>query len=105
MLLFTIHSGFGWFNVTSRAGFHFHKAQHVFVPSDQVDFTAMMRGTKVPRDHNVAASTQKKVRVFFAALACPLMFGSLVSAQSVIRKPVKSTDSRVSDATAEHASG
>src|SRR5579862_102351 len=105
MLLFTIHSGFGRFNVASRAGFHFHKAQHVLIPSDQVDFTAMMGRAKVPRDHNVSAPTQEEVRVFFAALACPLMFGSFVSAQSVIREPIEDVDSGVSEATAEHALG
>src|SRR6267378_6513023 len=49
-LFVAIHGGFGGLYVTRGAGFHLNKTQRVFVPSDQIQFTAMMWRTIIPRD-------------------------------------------------------
>jgi hypothetical protein len=105
MLLLAIHGCFGGFHIVSGARLHFDKAQDVFLPSDQIDFTSVMWRTKISGDHHISASTQEKIRIFFAAFAGALVFRMTFSRKRVISQPVESADGGVGEAAGEHNSG
>ncbi len=86
----------------SRAGFHFDKTQHVFVPANEIDLAVVARSTKVPRDDNVAFGAEVKVRIFFSAATCQEMSGSSVRRQALVHKPIEAAKKRLRNAVREH---
>lgn len=67
--LFAIHGGFGWFDVMRGARLDLDEAEHVLVPSDEINFAAMPRRAVVARDHHVTFAPEIEVRIFFSAPA------------------------------------
>jgi hypothetical protein len=68
-----VHGGFGGFHVASGAGLDLDEAKHVFVPTDQVNFSTAMRRTEIAGHHDVAMSAKVEVGVFFAAASGALV--------------------------------
>jgi len=58
--LVAVYSRFAGFYVVCSAGFHFHETENVFIPSDQVDFSAAARRAEISRDHGIAEFAQMK---------------------------------------------
>jgi len=77
-LLVVINCGFGWFYVSRSAGFDLDKTKRVLVPSDEVKFTAMMRGSVVSGDDDVALPSKVEVGIFLAATARDLVRRQIV---------------------------
>jgi len=67
------------FDVVGSAGFDLDEAKHIFVPSNEINFAVMPRGTVVSRNHHVAASAQIEISVFFSMAAGAQVGGSSLS--------------------------
>ena len=61
LLFIPIYGGLRGLDGAGGASFHFHKAENVAIPADQVEFSAMMRGAVVAGDHGVAAAAEVEV--------------------------------------------
>src|SRR5437867_4078443 len=75
--LLSIYGSFGGLDVASSASLDLDEAKHVFVPSDEIDFAVMPRGTEISRDHDVAAATKVEVGVFLSATTGAKVGGSV----------------------------
>jgi hypothetical protein len=64
-----IHGGFRRLYIVSGAGFDLDEAQHVLVPTDQVDPAATIRRTEIAGDHDVSPPPQVEAGIFLAATA------------------------------------
>lgn len=87
--LVMIDGGFGRLYVVRGAGFHFNETEYVAVPSDKIEFSAMMRRSIIPRDDDVALAAQIKVSFFFTAASGALVRGTGFWRQSVGCQPIQ----------------
>ena len=104
-LLVVINRSFSWLYVTRSARLDLDKTESVFVPSDKVEFSAMMWRTVVAGNDDIALPPKVEVGRFFAATA-----GALVRRQVVWRKraasyPVECSQRGLREAYAKHGSG
>lgn len=99
--LLAIDRGLGWLHIVRGAGFHFDEAEHISVPADQVNLSAMPRRPEVPRDDDVALLAKEKVRLLFAAPASEQMSGH-VSLRGVWREAIEAAKNCLRDAGGEH---
>src|SRR5919108_2582425 len=101
-LLAAIHRGFRRFHISRGARLDFHKTQHIFVPSDQIDLAAPARRAKIACHHDVTQLSQIKVSVFFAATTGALVLWPGCLCHSFIRQPVESLDRGMCKSAREH---
>ena len=101
-LLVPVHGSFGGFDIVRGAGLDFDEAQHIFIPTDQVNLSPGMRRTEVSREHHVTAATQVKISVVFAPFSDALMDGQVVRRNCVLGKPVESADGGMGEAAGGH---
>lgn len=101
-LLGAIHGSFSGFDVVRGASFDFDKTEHIFLPADQIDFSAMIGRAEIARDHYVSVTAQIKVSGFFAASADAEMIGGFFGRERVGGEPVEGTNRGVGEATGGH---
>ena len=83
-----VDRGFSGLHVERGARLDFDEAEHVALPSNQVDLTAAARGAEVASDHGVAQPAQMKVGGLFAAASGAMMGSGLVRRERVVCQPV-----------------
>lgn len=76
-------------------GLHFDETQDVLIPSDQIDFAAIMGNAEIRRHESVAQALQMKERLGLAALAQSEMLGSAGTASAA--KPAQRADDELSE--------
>ena len=100
--LLAVHGGLGGFNVPSSARLDLDKAEHIFVPADEVNFSVMPRAAEVARNHNVPASAKVKIGVFLPATAGTVVSGNVLRHATLWSDAIKKTEDGLSDAAGEH---
>ena len=101
-LLFPVHGRFGRFDVVGGAGLDLNEAQHIFIPTNQVNLSPGMRRTKVSRHHHVSAATQVEIGVVLATSAGTLVLRPMVGRKHMLGEPVKGSDGGVSKTAGGH---
>jgi hypothetical protein len=71
--LVSINGGFGGLYVARCSRLDLDKTESVLVPSDEIEFTAMVWGPVVASDDDIALSPQVEVGIFLAATARTLV--------------------------------
>ena len=94
-LFIAIHRHFRRLHIVRSPGLHLHKAQHILLPSNQVNLTPCMRRAKVPRHHDIAVPAEIKVRILLSALTDSLVLGSAIRGKRVPGKPIQRTNRSV----------
>lgn len=101
-LLVAIHGGFGRFYVARGAGLDLDETKFIFVPSNEVEFAAMMWRTVIAGNDDVALPSKIEVSFLFAAAAGALMGWSSLRWKRVRRQPIESPQRDLREATGEH---
>ena len=52
-----IHGGLGRLYIVGCTCLYFDETENILVPSNNVDFSRLVRGAVIPRNHNVAQAT------------------------------------------------
>src|SRR5579863_331863 len=97
-LLVAVNRSFGGLHVVGGARLNLNKTEHIAVPPDEIDFSAMVRRAVVASDHDVSRAPQMKISGLFTAATGYLMSGSIAMRQSAVREPIKNADDRVGQA-------
>ena len=101
-LFVAIHGGFNGLNGARGTGLYFDEAEHLLVPADQIEFSAMMWRTIVPGDDDVAFPSKIEIRLFFAATTGTLVRGHVLRGKSVGSQPIQCAQRDLSDAAGKH---
>lgn len=94
-----VHRRLRWLNVSCCTSLDLNEAQHIFIPSDQVDLTFTARGAEVAGHHHVAVLSQVEVSVFFAPSPGLLMSRTGVWGKGLVRYPIERADRGMGEAT------
>jgi hypothetical protein len=97
-----IHGGLRRLYVVGSAGFDFNEAQHVLVPTDQIDLPATIGRTEIAGDHDVSPPSKLEVNIFLSATAGAQMIGHVFPGQGFGADPVEDAYCGVSEASGEH---
>jgi hypothetical protein len=100
--LVAVDGGLAWLDVACAAGFHFDEAENIFVPADEIDFSAAARGAEISRDDRVADLTQVEVRGLFAAAPGQLVRRRLARRQGEVGEPIERSESCEDEWTGKH---
>src|SRR5271169_6185567 len=81
---------------------NFNETKHIRIPSDQVDFPAAARRTKIARHHLIPQLSQMEVRVLLPMRAGPLMPRPRVSRKHPPRNPIQAVNDRSRETGGQH---
>jgi len=97
-----VDRGFRGLHVMRGSRLDLDKAQRVFVPANQVNFTAAVGRSKIARDHCVSLPSKIKIGIFFASPSGAQMFREIVRRQGSARDPIKDANRGVRKTAGEH---
>jgi len=97
-----IHSGLGGLHIVRRPRLHFNEAQHISIPTDEINLPPPPGRTKISRHHHIAKPTQIEISILFAATPSPLMLRNFFRLQRVARQPVQRPNGRVRETAGKH---
>ena len=90
-----IDGGFGRLHRVRGPSLHFDETEHIFMPADQIDFSAAAGRAEVSGDHDVSAAAQIEVCVFFTAPASVEMGRARLRGRHFVGEPIEAADNGV----------
>ena len=88
-LFIAVHGGLSRLEVALGTGLDLDKTQDIPLPSDQIQFAAVIGRAKISSNNRITPPAKKKVGIFFSTAAGAVALGDVLRSQRSARKPVQ----------------
>jgi len=98
----TIHRRFRRLYIPRRPRLNFHKTKNISIPTNQIDFSSILRAAKISCHNHISKASQVEVSVLFSARTGLLMPRPFIRRQHTLGKPVQGPNNDARKSGWEH---
>ena len=102
LLFGAVNGGFGGFDIAGGARLDLDETKNIFLPANQVEFAAMIRGAVVAGNDHVSVAAKIEISILFATPSYLLMSGRGIRRERANREPVERAYDGASNLSVEH---